>query len=275
MPGRGEVGFFRELAEGVACPLPACLLAAIDHDAGRGALVLEDLSHLEQGDSTSVLPLPRARSLVHGLAGLHGPWWDDRGLQETSWLRVVPHAWGPDWFVDRRARFVARFGDRLDGYTGPLLTRIEGPHAAARERLTAAPQTLLHGDLHLDNVLIDPGTDEVVLLDWAMAARGPAAVDLAQALFVMGQGDDRAALLQAYLDRLEQQGVVLARPGFEAQVVAAVIVLFVTWTCAIARWEPATAREARIIEIGITRAMEAVHSLEDDIVRFVEQARSL
>jgi hypothetical protein len=267
VPGPGEVGFFRDLAERVVCPMPFCLLAAIDHDGGRGVLVLEDLSHLEQGDSTSDLPLPRARSLVHGLAGLHGPWWDDPGLQEASWLRVVPHAWGTDWFLDRRARFVARFGDRLDGFTGPLLARIEGPYAAAREHLAAAPQTLVHGDLHLDNTLIDPATDQVVLLDWARVARGPAAVDLAQALFVMARDGDRATLLQAYLDALADRGLSVEREELEGQLAAAVIVLFVTWTCAVARWEPASERERRILDVAVARALRSVHAMRAAILR--------
>lgn len=207
--GSGEVRFFRTFADRVTCPMPTCLLAELDLDAGRDVLVLEDLAHLEQGDSTTDLSLPRARSLVRGLAGL----------------------------------------------IGPLLDRVEGPNASALDRLTAAPHTLLHGDLHLDNALIDPTTDEVVLLDWAMVARVPAVIELAQTLFVMGQEDDRAALLTDYLDALAEHGVEVRRSAVEAELVAAVIVLFVTWTCAIARWKPATEREARIIDVGIARAV--------------------
>jgi Ser/Thr protein kinase RdoA (MazF antagonist) len=245
--------------------MPACLLAAIDRDAGRGVLVLEDLSHLEQGDSTSLLSRPRARSLVRALTGLHGPWWSDPGLHEASWLRILPHAWGRDWFIDRRARFMARFGDRLDGVTGPLLARIEPPYASARERLSAAPQTLLHGDLHLDNVLIDPGSDEVVLLDWAMVGRGPAAIDLAQVLFVIGEAGDRETLLSAYLDGLRDHDIAVGREELTRQLAAAVVVLFVTWTCAIAGWDPVTEREARILDAGIERARCAVHAVRGDV----------
>lgn len=265
VPGPGEVGFFGTFAPRVDCPIPACLLAAIDHDAGRGVLVLEDLSHLEQGDSTSLLSLPRARSLAHTLTGLHGPWWNDPRLHEASWLRVLPHAWDRDWFVDRRARFMARFGDRLDEVTGPLLARIEPAYASARGRLSGTPQTLLHGDLHLDNVLIDPGSDGVVLLDWAMVGRGPAAIDLAQVLFVIGEPGDRDPLMAAYLDGLSDHGIIVERELLAEQLAAAVLVLFVTWTCAIARWEPATERETQILDAGIERARRAVHAMRGDI----------
>jgi aminoglycoside phosphotransferase (APT) family kinase protein len=71
---------------------------------------------------------------------------------------------------------------------------------------------LIHGDLHLDNLIFDGDADRpVVVLDWQTAAVGPPAWDLALFVFgSLGVDDRRAAeaeLFERYVTLLARHGV--------------------------------------------------------------------
>ena len=71
-----------------------------------------------------------------------------------------------------------------------------------------APETLVHGDLRLDNLVFR--NDEPVFFDWQAIRRGPAAYDVAW--FLSGASDDltpgdEAELLRAYHAALGEHGV--------------------------------------------------------------------
>ena len=87
------------------------------------------------------------------------------------------------------------------------------------------PDTLIHGDLHPENVVIAPRGALVV--DWSDAAVGNPFVDLATILVRTKDGDLRRRLLAAYLDgwdgvcdraRLETAGDVAMTVGALYQV---------------------------------------------------------
>jgi Ser/Thr protein kinase RdoA (MazF antagonist) len=62
-------------------------------------------------------------------------------------------------------------------------------YGGVRERLKRSPVTLIHGDLHLDNLLFAPPQHEpgVTVLDWQSVARGRGVIDFA--LFLFGSLD--------------------------------------------------------------------------------------
>ncbi len=64
-----------------------------------------------------------------------------------------------------------------------LTERLFADPAPLVSLLRSLPQTLLHGDLKLANIAIEP-TGRLCLLDWALVCHGPAAVDLAWYLAV-------------------------------------------------------------------------------------------
>jgi hypothetical protein len=99
-----------------------------------------------------------------------------------------------DWFADRRAVFLQRYPDSLQGSARHLLDRIGPRVALAYRRLQGSRSTLLHRDLHLDNVLFDRVTDRPVILDWALIARGSPALDLAAVVFELADLHDTDAV---------------------------------------------------------------------------------
>ena len=129
----------------------------------------------------------------------------------------------------------------------------------ADARLLGAPATLLHADLHMDNVLFVGEEEAPVLLDWARAAKGPAAIDVAELLFQMAPLAELDDLLLAYLRALERHGVVGPdERGLRRQLGGALLRMVVRCTCGIAPWHPELAREERIIDSTLARVARAV-----------------
>jgi aminoglycoside/choline kinase family phosphotransferase len=75
------------------------------------------------------------------------------------------------------------------------------------------PQTFLHGDFHLNNLLFDPppGAKSLAVIDWQGCARGRATRDLAYflvtSLSLEGRRAHERALLNLYCTALAEHGV--------------------------------------------------------------------
>src|SRR5262249_38656778 len=78
------------------------------------------------------------------------------------------------------------------------------------EALRSGHKTLIHGDLHLDNLIFDLPARPVAVLDWQIASVGPPASDLVPLILSLEVGDRRAhqdELLERYLNLLAEHGV--------------------------------------------------------------------
>jgi aminoglycoside phosphotransferase (APT) family kinase protein len=213
-----EKAFYRLLAAdvGLFAVAPRCYAALVDLDAGRLLLLLEDLAGGEAGDALSGCTLGQARAVIDAIATVHARWWQRPELSESGWL--------PRWASDpsaSAARYRAQLGPVLERYGARIppavrdlaLTLAGGNrYAAVLEGLNGPPTTLIHADLHLDNVLFAAGaTPGARIIDWQSVARGVGALDFA--LFVTGAlsvADRRASeaeLLDDYRQLLHDAGV--------------------------------------------------------------------
>ena len=254
-----EAQVMRAFGSRLGARVPQCLHAGIDRAGGRGVLVMEDLHDVVQGDCLDLIETDHGVRLAESLAALHGRWWRSPELAETSWLPNAPSpSLGPEWLQARRGRFMERFGERLsEPFRRFLNVGVTGAYAAATDTLRAAPPTLLHQDVHLDNVLFDRSTGAPILLDWARAAAGPAVLDLCD-LILSAAPRALDPMLAAYFGALAGHGV--PEPDVresERAITAAVVVSLVRSTFGIARWQPASRRESDIIETHIERAENA------------------
>jgi Ser/Thr protein kinase RdoA (MazF antagonist) len=151
-------------------------------EAARGVLVFEDMVSTRQGDVLSGATAGEAALLVDAMTEFHARFWDSTDAD----LAALP-SW--DAVAQKRlcnlaetlplflAEWRGRVPDEAFTFARDLPQRTEDAYG----ELKAAPLTLVHGDLHLDNVLfcID-GTP--ILLDWPSVSRGPAAADFAHFL---------------------------------------------------------------------------------------------
>jgi aminoglycoside/choline kinase family phosphotransferase len=217
-----EAAFYRLLDTGsLSAVAPRCYAALVDLDAGWLLLLLEDLAGGEAGDALRGCSVAQARAVIAAIAEVHARWWERPQLAEIDWL--------PQWASDPAAsavRYRAQLGPVLERYGAriPQAVRKLALALAAGDRYAAVltalhgpPTSLIHADLHLDNVLFtSDATPSARIIDWQSVARGVGALDVA--LFVTGAlsvADRRASegtLLDAYLRLLHEAGVA----GFSA-----------------------------------------------------------
>jgi hypothetical protein len=254
--GTREVLFYRTFGQVEGARIPACFHADYDDRSRRGVLVLEDQGPIVQGDCLLELSLDQALGVAGGLAAIHAAWLSHATLQEIDWLPSIAR-WEkkPGWFASRRKTFLERYGERLNEPARSLLDEIEADQVVANDRLAGAAITLLHADLHLDNLVFVEGA-EPVFLDWARCAKEPLALDLYDLLFPMIPDADRQRVLEAYLEAFA------ARAGVEPEVEnlwhqlgGVFLRKFASATCGFARWQPASPREMAMIEVGLRRAL--------------------
>ena len=257
--GTREVDFYRTFGARAGIRLPVCYHAAADPVTKRGILVLEDLAPVIQGDCLQPFSRTQALALAETLARFHATWWGRPELDTAEWLpSVARYGREAEWFESRRALFNRRYGHRLDDFSRGLLENIEILQMRADERLAISEMTLVHGDLHLDNVLFEADTGRPILLDWPQVANGPAALNVADLIFGIAPPAERDILLAVYLTELRNTGVNSDEGSFRRQLGGALLRKFSVGTCGIARWDPASEREARLIDAGLQRICEAV-----------------
>lgn len=210
-----EVRFYQTIAASGDVPTPRLYYGAADEATGRVILLLQDMQEVRAGDVLQGCSSTEAALILRAIAPLHARWWANPRLKTFSWL--------PQWVGDSHARqerynrqvgpFLERFGQQLPAFVSEVIERLRFAYAHVLTSLAEAPATLIHADLHLDNILFSPPGREppVTLLDWQGIALGPAVVDVA--LFVFGSlaVDQRRAaedeLLQQYHALLAEHGV--------------------------------------------------------------------
>ncbi len=226
--------------------------------------MLEDLQDVVQGDVLEQAESDRAEATTRALAVMHARWVEDEALSRFDWLQSLA-VWepDPDWVASRRSLFLERFGDRLDDLGWALLDRIGEAQHVANARLAGAQQTLLHAELHLDNVVFEQGT-EPVLLDWARCSRGPLAIDLYELLFTMGNPDDIEQTLRAYVSAFEAESrEVIDVDRLRHELGGVFLRRFAIGTCGTALWNPTAPREIALIEDSIERMNRSLHYWND------------
>ena len=211
-----EVRFYREVAPRVPVPAPRAYYAAADDATGRVVLLLEDLRAARPGDVLQGCSAAEAALVVEAIAPFHAR------CRAGSDLDAL--AWPPRWGGDPRARqdrynqqvgpFLRRFGRQVPAPVRDLLDGLRTGYAHVLAALARAPATLIHADLHLDNLLFNPPgmVPPVVVLDWQGLARGPGAIDLALFLFGSLAVEERRAAERALIGRyhalLVEHGVI-------------------------------------------------------------------
>jgi len=185
-----EVRFYRELAPLLPIRLPRVYFAAAGDDGS--ALVMEDLTTLGGADQLHGLAHRQVVATVRTAARVHAAFWDSAALHALSWMPAHDHFFD-EGFADHWSSFARTYELRIGREGLRVGERLLARLAWLEERIAARPMTVIHGDLRADNLLFAPGAagaaPEVVLLDWQLATRSLATIDVAR---VMG-GSEPAA----------------------------------------------------------------------------------
>ena len=177
----------------------------------RYLLLLEDLGDAVPGDQLAGVDAAACGVVLESIAKLHAGYWRSPALEDRYWL--VPFAGDSrvrhSMFLEMRAVFRERHPELFDDEFERVVAWVSDHGVETIERLQEeAPETLVHGDLRLDNLAFREG--DPVFFDWQAIRRGPAAFDVAW--FLSGASDsltsaDELELLRTYHAALEENGV--------------------------------------------------------------------
>jgi len=208
-----EVRFYAEIAPRVAVRHPRVLFAAVDAEEAWFTLLLEDVAGAHQGDELAGCTAATAAAAIRQMAGLHGPCWEAPDLAASPWVnRATPDsdAFTASIVTGVFPGFLERYGDRLAPAHIALLETFL-PRLGAWMTRPRGPQTVVHADFRLDNMLFTPGDPAPVVVDYQTVNWGSGAYDLAY--FVGGSLEPEVrrahvdGLLAGYHEALVDHGV--------------------------------------------------------------------
>jgi len=175
-----EAGFYRELVATVEVRAPTCYFVGFDPATHNFALLLEDLAPAEAGDQLEGCGPDLAARVLSQAVGYHSPRWGDPALEHVGWLnRSSPRAAAKMGNLVRSLLpgFVERFGRNLEPDTlGALELGVD--HVERWWQGPGGRRTLFHGDLRLDNLLIDAVKGTVAVVDWQTLSLGNGVADV-------------------------------------------------------------------------------------------------
>jgi Ser/Thr protein kinase RdoA (MazF antagonist) len=151
--------------------------------------------------------------VIDQVASFHARWWGQPALASGFPVGGRDPRKRQERYAAHVDLFMERCGDRLPHGISDVLERLRSRLAEVARALHARQKTLIHADLHLDNLLFDARGDErsVTVLDWQTVSIGAPAWDVALFLFASLSVDDRRTaeneLFERYVDLLSSHGV--------------------------------------------------------------------
>ena len=204
-----EVLFYQQLGEEAGIRLPHMYFAAVEEDGARFVLLLEDLTAGQVAGALERLPPGRIAQVLEAAADMHAKWWQHPRLPALQWLPP----WGAGGeraqrrLQESRGPFLDQFGRWVPEPVKRMIDSLTACYASVLKQLGSSPWTLVHADLHGDNILFDVPGSPVAVVDWQGVSRAKAAVDLMHTAADWPDTDDRLALLHGYHDVLLARGV--------------------------------------------------------------------
>ena len=170
-------------------------------------------------------------------------------------VRMRPHVDDDNPLAAATLRGWELFGEQVPHDVADVVARLlEDPRPLA-EALLRRPSTFLHGDLATVNMAFEG--DRLVLIDWAMAGRGPGAVDVAR--FVAGCSQvldaSREEVLAEYADAMG--------PAYDETAMRLALLSGLVWL----GWNKA-------LDVGLHDDPEKRERERDDLAWWVSQGRT-
>ncbi len=149
------------------------------------------------------------KAVARWLAGMHAFLVPETERRDSAHLAHLAHLLNYDrafyWrWMERAATFVGEGDTSADQRAATAIRGLESRYEKVVERLAALPVTVIHGEFHASNVMIDTAPEplRVCPVDWEMAAVGPGKIDLAGLTSGGWTREQKDAMALAYYDAL-------------------------------------------------------------------------
>jgi hypothetical protein len=214
-----EVLFYRDIANARIPTLVRCYSSAYRPEDHQSHLVLEYVDTIDVQPFPDHWPYPPPHAMLErllaSLAACHAACWNPPQREQVEALHPSD-AWSP--LASRRGaeafeQFAAELGDRLSPDSLAIYQRVLRAYPLLARRLaTRENLTLIHGDFHLNNVLVPPEwqRDPIRIIDWDVWAVHLGTYDVAELLSMpwdTGQGKRERELVRHYYQQLIANGV--------------------------------------------------------------------
>jgi thiamine kinase-like enzyme len=170
-----ETSFYQTLAPDRSLPVAKCYYADFDPVTGASILLLQDLSGMRTVDFLEGCTLQDADLAVRALAHIHAAWWNHPELENMPWLSSLADWPYQEWW-DQYPRAIRALLPNLDIPDVFLEAgqRFSSNMEEIVDRLEGSPMTLIHRDIHVDNLLFGELSfhPPVAIVDWQAAGRG-------------------------------------------------------------------------------------------------------
>lgn len=208
-----EVNFYQSLSSMLGVSVPKCYFSMFDESTGDFVILLEDMPLGGPDRVPLSCTFNDARAVVTRLARMHARWWESSELARYDWLspvdsllEVVEERYA-GWLAES-VRKIARKGDRSLSRVGEAIgSNLE--HIL--RKLSEHPQTLVHGDFWISNVLFtNSRSDEFTFIDWQFVGKGRGTLDAGYFMWSLPVSERRAhesALIRGYHAELVGNGV--------------------------------------------------------------------
>ena len=214
MYGR-EHRFYRDVAQDLALRTPRLYSSVLRPETGDSVLLLEDLAPAQTLNMLEGCTAEDAAFALRHLAAFHAAWWEHPRLRVLDWLPAFDEQAEEDQkqYAQAWEVFLNRVGHLAPDGIVPLGAKLRHHIVAVKRYLGQHPETFVHGDFHLNNLLFGstPGARTLTVIDWQACSRGCAMRDCAFFLVTALPPDRRRAhemeLLKLYYTILTEHGV--------------------------------------------------------------------
>ena len=181
---RREYDFYRHIGAQAPIRSPALLYGDFEPESHRFVLVLEDLGGMVPGDQIAGATAEQARCVVRALARMHGFYWN---RTDRPPLAGFHNSFSPKRLRLLQFVYLANLApalDRIEGLFAGEMRRVAKAYGLSVAdylgRIAAAPTTLVHGDVRLDNMFFDADDgDGAAMIDWQVCGIGSGLYDVA------------------------------------------------------------------------------------------------
>lgn len=211
-----EINYYRHLASLNPIASPRCLFADIDAQTQDFLLILEDLGDDAAGDQLQDCSDELLELAFRQAGQMHGTFWGK--TENYPWLKYQNN---PELTKFKQQVIyqpgieptLNNFGDCFSGNLPDVVTEIGEQFAVLFDRAMSGPQTIVHGDFRVDNMLLPVvnGKVSIVGVDWQNTSGGNGPHDIAyfcsQSCSKDLELDVEMQHLRAYHDTLLEYGV--------------------------------------------------------------------